>query len=199
MTVRELRKTPEGRAELERIGRPLMETVAKMFEPQLFIAPPLSRPVHLDHATMKEIADLVKQKERGGGANGSRGEKRLIEYWENNFYTNGNVIDFLDQEAFYVLLVKALFFEADEKGFMSDEKIDRYFVKEGKKNSITNKDERRKRITNALAHLQHKPMSQKRGFPMKTPDGLPVINKRLATGLFSQTRSKSNFLPSACE
>ena len=102
-----------------------------------------------------------------------------LEYDGTNFFTRGKLVDFPDSQALYVLFTKALFEEADAEGFLSYDDITKYLEHHGESHLMDEAAQRR-RIANAFATLQRRRSRQKTQFPLRLPNGSPVI--RIAHG-----------------
>jgi len=119
--------------------------------------------------------------------------KKYIQYKDGKFHCKGKQIDFPSENAIYVLLVKALFHESDEKGFCSYKRIDSYFVNAGKE-KIKDKTTKEKRILNAMQNLCRDKRKQINPFPKNAPDGQLIIRVQQGEGLIfynPETKNKS--------
>lgn len=101
---------------------------------------------------------------------------------KGEFFFNGNQIDFPDEDANYVLLIKALFTLCDKDGFCPYRAIDKFFENAGK-GRIIDKNKKIKRIHNAYINLNRRRKDQMCVFPHNTPDGKPVIRFKTGHGL----------------
>lgn len=182
MSAREWMKTPQGKKEAaERASAMLAPLLKSLEEPQRRLYEALnpkqmahirfvSPSVHLDESSIHAIRGEVKN---------SKVEKAFLEYDGTNFYTRGKLIDFPESKAIYVLIIKALFEEADAEGFLSYDDINKYLERHGESHLIDEAAKRR-RIANAFATLQRRRSRQKTQFPLRLPNGSPVI--RIAHG-----------------
>ncbi len=138
------------------------------------ILPVVSKPVHLDEASIRALL-----------ANGRKSEKvknPFIEYRDGNFYTLNKLIDIRDPRCAYGLVIKALLLKSDESGFLSYDKINKYLEHNGIL-KVKNKKAQRKRIANTLASLKREHKRQENPFPMELPNGSPVIRTVPGKGL----------------
>lgn len=182
MSAREWMKTPQGEKEMiernKAMIEPLLESLKEPYrrlhealKPKQFthfrIVPPS---VHLDESSIHAIR---------GGVKNSKVEKAFLEYDGANFFTRGKLVDFPDSQALYVLFATALFEEADVEGFLSYKDINKYLEHHGESHLMDEAAQRR-RIANAFATLQRRRSRQKTQFPLRLPNGSPVI--RIAHG-----------------
>lgn len=174
MSVREWRKTPEGKKEM----------LKRVKEFQKNMVPELEKSIHQVKEAIKSANRPMEFiASRPASYFPQRGPTQFLEYRDGNFYAKDKLIDFPDQKSAYFYLLKALYFESDSEGFISYERIDKYIEKETKK-LIKETTKKQKRILNALASLYRKrEQRQKNPFPKKTSDGSLVIRNVPGKGL----------------
>ncbi|MBU6500358.1 MAG: hypothetical protein KGJ89_00820 [Patescibacteria group bacterium] len=191
MTAREWRQTSEGKKAMAELSTVYLEPHLKslnegakrlqeMLNPKpIKFFPVLSKPVHLDEASIRAI--------RAGTGKTIHAKEALLEYRDDNFYTRGKLIDFPDPMADYVLVVKALLQESDAGGFLSYDDLYEYLEHHGRRRFAEDKKVQRQRIANALTTLKHKRKRQKIKFPLNRPDGSPLIRTVPGKGLVIET------------
>lgn len=93
---------------------------------------------------------------------------------KDEFSVEGKKINFPDENAEYVVVLKALFTLSKNNKICSFKQIDQSLEAAGKKH-IRSKRLKNKRIHNAIAHLQREKADGSTKFPLFTPDGTEVI------------------------
>lgn len=98
----------------------------------------------------------------------------LYDSIKNGFLVNGTEINFPDEKADYVAVLKALFTLSQNNKICFFQEIDKFLQDAGLKH-IRSRRGKNKRIHNAIAHLQRKKADGSINFPLYTPDGTKVI------------------------
>ncbi|MFA7286739.1 MAG: hypothetical protein WC052_03720 [Patescibacteria group bacterium] len=107
--------------------------------------------------------------------------KHFIELRGEHMFCMDKQIDFPNENALYVVFVKALLKLADENGFASYEAID-YYISQHTGEKLDSLPEKKKRMSNACENLYRKRQNQKNPFPKVTPKGSPVIRIKDGSG-----------------
>jgi len=100
--------------------------------------------------------------------------KKFINIRDNQLFCKSKLIDFPDLDSVYVKVVEAFLSIAGENGFCSIEIINDYLEDAGFP-KLKSKQDKAKRIHNALTTLYRERKSQKKPFPKRAPDGKKII------------------------
>lgn len=169
MTAREWLKTPAGKKEMRQRHKKMVASITPQLEETAKMIQQVNKSMDFPAPIPSLKTPIARQ-------------SYFLDYDDGNFYVKDKLVDFRDPNFTYVLVLKALWLQSDETGFLSYDAINKYLERSGKKR-IRDKHKQIERITNALVSLRRDKTRQKQQFPLEYPDGSPVIRTVPGKGL----------------